>query len=497
MEVSLFEAKGLPEGSVLSVRAGNTRRQAPIPLQGPLRFPSLPFNAKQFKLDIMRTLGSAKCEIKAAKELESYSVLIDMPDGDQARIGFSVREQPNLCGKRASELKQVDKNQDGADADPTMASAEKAWAGSDTRTYAREHNIPNFVQEMLQMVLREKPDAPFTVMAEYLQKKAIELGEITGGEITGYETTMRAPSQSQKQYSASIPQDIGERTLPARNMKSAPPPRGGTRPYQDEAFQNEEGMLQQKSAPPPTGGFKQQPSAYYQPQKGLPVTHEGSGASQQPQMLQSQPQAVAQRRHVSHQVPADGDKAQEEEFGLRATATKHKMKRMATSAIEDMEADDGDGDFYVPKLEREKEHDDNSSYGGGPDGYVPSVPAQGVASDQYDDGEVAGYAKAGKPRSAAEVARRARGGNQKSLPGRRGYDEDYGAAPQAPMKRDDGGDYKRGLKSVPPAQKAAYRSARVTDDPDRANLEAEHMALQAERAALLHDLARLNQKMRR
>jgi len=217
--------------------------------------------------------------------------------------------------------------------------------------------------------------------------------------------------------------------------------------------------------------------------------YENSGALQQPQVLQSEPQPVAQKRYVSHQVPSNGDKTQEEEFGLRQTANKHKMKRMATSAIDDLEPDDGDGEFYVPKLERDKEQDDNSSYGGGPDGYVPRLAAQGLAKDQYDDVE-ASYAKAAKPRSAAEVARRARAGEQpsrgqKSLnPGRRGYDEDYGTAPQV----------QRGLKNLPGPQKAGYHSARVNNDPERAHLEAEHMALQAERASLLHNLAVLNQK---
>jgi len=539
MELALFETAGLPDGAVLSVRAGNTRRQAPLPLQGPLRFPNLPFNAKQLKLDVMQTLGSAKCELKAAKELESYSVLVDMSDGGRARIGFTVREQPNLCGKRAAELKQADK-QDGAvaDADTNVASSEKTWAATDTRQYARGHNIPNFVQEMLQMVLRDKPDAPFSFMAEYLQKKAIELGENPGNE-----TTMRSPPQSQKQmpyysapipqdtgertlpqkhapyynashpqdtgdrtlpqkqapyYSASIPQDTGERILPARNNKAAPslPPRGG--------MQDEEGMLPQKSAPPRAGGLRQQPSAYSQPQKGYPTTYEDPGALQQPQTLQ-QPQPVAQKR-VTHQLPADNGQSPEEEFGLRQIANKHKTKRMATSALEEVEPDDGDGEFYVPKVERGM-HDDNSSvsYGGGPDGYVPKVPAQGHGDG--GDSAANSYAKAAKPRSAADVARRNRAGagdqsrnNQKSMPpGRNNYDDDYGAAPQVPLKRDDGGEphSKRGLKSLPGPQKAAYRSARVSDDPERAQLEAEHMALQAERASLLHDLALFNQMARR
>ena len=61
---------------MLSIRAGNTRRQAPIPLTEPLRFPNLPFNAKQFKVDVLKPLGSARLDIAGQKELESYEVPI-------------------------------------------------------------------------------------------------------------------------------------------------------------------------------------------------------------------------------------------------------------------------------------------------------------------------------------------------------------------------------------------------------------------------------------
>lgn len=179
MEVSIFEAAGLPEGAILSVRAGSTRRQAPVPLSGPLRFPNLPFNAKQFKVDVMQTLGSSKVEINANKELESYSVSVDIGSGQQARVGFTVREQPSLCGKRACELKQVDKYPEGIleEPSPVQLPPEKARAALDSRSYAREHNIPNLVQEMLQHVLREKPDSPFMVMSEYFKRKGEEMGE--------------------------------------------------------------------------------------------------------------------------------------------------------------------------------------------------------------------------------------------------------------------------------------------------------------------------------
>lgn len=210
MEVSVFDTTGLPEGCLLSIRAGSTRRQAPIPLAEPLRFPNLPFNAKQFKIDVMSTLGSARLDINAVKESESYSVPLELEGGTTAKVGITIREDPSLCGKRSFELKQVDKN---LRTEPTAANAEsprpattqstpqspeKAKATRDTREYAKDHNIPNLVQEMLQYVLRERPDAPYSVMAAYLARKAQERGE-------KFDSMPAFPETSTKKSPASVP----------------------------------------------------------------------------------------------------------------------------------------------------------------------------------------------------------------------------------------------------------------------------------------------------
>lgn len=182
----MFDTTDLPEGSILSIRAGNTRRQAPLPLTEPFRFPNLPFNARHFKVDVLHTRGSGRLDINAGGEEESYFVPIALTDGAEAKIGLTVREQPSLCGKRAAELKQLDRNMRVEAAPPaesnspngSPATADKASkVARDTREYARDHNLHNLVQEMLQYVLRERPDAPYAFMSSYLKRKAQDRGE--------------------------------------------------------------------------------------------------------------------------------------------------------------------------------------------------------------------------------------------------------------------------------------------------------------------------------
>jgi len=180
----VFDTTDLPEGCILSIRAGNTRRQAPLPLSEPFRFPNLPFNARHFKVDVLATCGSGRLDINAGGEEESYIVPVMLADGVEAKVGLTVREQPSLCGKRAAELKQLDRSMRASPTEqpvtPTGSNspADKASkAARDTREYARDHNLHNLVQEMLQYVLRERPDAPYAFMSAYLMRKAQERGE--------------------------------------------------------------------------------------------------------------------------------------------------------------------------------------------------------------------------------------------------------------------------------------------------------------------------------
>jgi len=187
MEVAVFDTSDLPDGCILSIRAGNTRRQAPLPLSEPFRFPNLPFNARHFKVDVLHTRGSGRLDINAGREEESYVVPVALTDGTEAKVSLVVREQPSLCGKRAAELKQLDRNmRTDITGSPTVESptpgaispGDKASkVAQDTREYARDHNLHNLVQEMLQYVLRERPEAPYAFMSSYLRRKAQERGE--------------------------------------------------------------------------------------------------------------------------------------------------------------------------------------------------------------------------------------------------------------------------------------------------------------------------------
>lgn len=184
MQVHVSDVKNVPDGSILSIRAGQTRRQAPLPLAEPLRFPNLPLNAKHFKVDILSSLGTTRLEIEARRPEEAYAVRVDLNNGQTATATLTVREEPSLCGKQSAELKQFERNlrceSIGKTPEPiasTRASPSPVGAKLDTREYAREHNLSGVVQAMLQQVLLCRPECPYEFMSEYLRKCSLEHGE--------------------------------------------------------------------------------------------------------------------------------------------------------------------------------------------------------------------------------------------------------------------------------------------------------------------------------
>lgn len=187
MEVAVAESNGIPDGCLLSVRAGNTRRQAIVPLTEPFRFPNLPFNAKQFKIDVLKPLGSTRLDINAQNVVESYNVAVQLAgESKLASLSLSIRENPGLCGRRQDcisdkpghiSLASNEPSRPGTTASHCRQDDGIIRAVRDTREYAQTHNIPNIMQEMLQGALRDRPRNPFSQMATQLARLAQERNE--------------------------------------------------------------------------------------------------------------------------------------------------------------------------------------------------------------------------------------------------------------------------------------------------------------------------------
>lgn len=471
----------------------------------------MPFNAKQFKVDVMQTLGSSKVEINANKELESYSVAVDIGSGQQARVGFTVREQPALCGKRACELKQVDKNPDGVgeDPQPMQLPPEKAKAALDSRSYAREHNIPNLVQEMLQHILREKPESPFMVMSDYFRKKGEEMGEkpegatwvntATVGYNTVGETFVDHTVETQAFITAQatkIPEPYygGSVYAPAQKAVPQAPVGGGAVYYTPAQRAPETTTVPEKTLTQPAAQTQYQrqstiPGEYYVPNLPDEDPHDGIGMFQSaygsdlpaPSDFPEDPAA-----HIMMKAPPAADGPPPPPPARTAAAPAYGLPPPGQKAAPYEPAPPVPGTKSVPP-----------SYAAAPQAapyepraFVPAPPAQAMKSVPPASRPVP---QAPPPQGHYQSATAAKFGSDGPVVTVSGVGVDDGVDP---FYAGDMGVYAEAVHVRPPKEEVEpagptwepSKTAKLSGDPERLQLEAEHMTLQAERSSLLREL---------
>eukprot|EP00929_Paragymnodinium_shiwhaense_P105454 TRINITY_DN70485_c0_g1_i2.p1 TRINITY_DN70485_c0_g1~~TRINITY_DN70485_c0_g1_i2.p1 ORF type:complete len:271 (-),score=74.19 TRINITY_DN70485_c0_g1_i2:41-853(-) len=225
MEVAVRNVRGLPEvgETLLSVRVGGLRKQTPVTgAAHALQFPTLPVNAGSVKLDLLRLLGSSKLSVTPSEQ-QQYSVVFPLVEASagagedhagngRAALDLEVRAAPHLCGEnyqsRASPEGATSLNDDGA-ANGTF-DEKKASAAADARAYVAKFGLMGFLQELLQYVIRERPEDPYVFMAAYLTK------------VTGYKGTEHAAAAA-----ATAAAMATEASPDGPTPPPGPPPPGG------------------------------------------------------------------------------------------------------------------------------------------------------------------------------------------------------------------------------------------------------------------------------
>eukprot|EP00929_Paragymnodinium_shiwhaense_P014304 TRINITY_DN122208_c0_g1_i1.p1 TRINITY_DN122208_c0_g1~~TRINITY_DN122208_c0_g1_i1.p1 ORF type:complete len:1134 (+),score=327.81 TRINITY_DN122208_c0_g1_i1:69-3470(+) len=147
MEVRLLDAQGIPDGALLSVRVGTTRRQAAVE-RGAFRldFPKAIAVSSPVKVDVLAPLGSSTFTMKSG--IEDYPLLMPANDG---RGNIAMRLRMNkLSGKGEPQVK-----------DGTSAAA---------RGYMEQHNLMAWVHDMIEGLITDTPKNPWSYIEKHLAK---------------------------------------------------------------------------------------------------------------------------------------------------------------------------------------------------------------------------------------------------------------------------------------------------------------------------------------
>jgi len=174
MELHVVETEGIPEGCVLSVRAGATRRQAPVSSDRPFRFNCTAAEATPFKVDVLEPVATARLILRPGEEKRTdcqYTIPLEASNSFEGSAPSPPASPPQGSGDMfvtiavsPSDEAQEEQQQDTSDKGNASA-ASRIGQASAAREYLDKHNLVEFTQLLVQSVIKEQPEKPYEFMA--------------------------------------------------------------------------------------------------------------------------------------------------------------------------------------------------------------------------------------------------------------------------------------------------------------------------------------------
>jgi len=148
----LEDAKGLPEDGLLSIKVGNTKRQAPASKIGqPFRFATSLADPSPIKVEVFVPAAPAQT-VTLDPGAETFQVSFGDMQVTFAQHAVEELERPPVDIQAAAEAKGLP--------------SEKLHAATQAANYLEEHNLVKMFQDILHGLLTAKPEDPYSYVEE-------------------------------------------------------------------------------------------------------------------------------------------------------------------------------------------------------------------------------------------------------------------------------------------------------------------------------------------
>lgn len=144
MEVSLVEADGLPEGCLLSIRSGSTRRQASVDSKFKLFFPKGGRAGEEVKVDALLPIGTHVLKLEEGKDQYKMDL-----NGMQVSLHMKEVEQQPL-EQDADAKNEIDPH-----------ASHRHRVAISARKYLDEHQLLGWAHRLFQDLIHDQPDDPW------------------------------------------------------------------------------------------------------------------------------------------------------------------------------------------------------------------------------------------------------------------------------------------------------------------------------------------------
>lgn len=153
MNITVLDADGLPPKAYLSVRVGDTRRQAPFKKNEVFHFPSV--SHRSLVLDVFEKMGSQHVHLNTFEDVwGEHEIVLKTPHLDRESIKVNLKLETT---------------------DPTVEKKpSRHQVATKARNYLENHSVQDFLQEMVHALLARRPDDPLDFMAEYIRGQQVK-----------------------------------------------------------------------------------------------------------------------------------------------------------------------------------------------------------------------------------------------------------------------------------------------------------------------------------
>jgi len=207
MEVVLEKAEGVPEGGVLSIKFGDTKRQAPASKIGqPFRFACSTIEPMPIQVELLVPVAPAQ------------AVRTD-PVAERFEVDFGGGKKVVLRQRLAAELAPPTVDVKGA-AEARGMAPEKVVLAQKAAAYLEEHDLVRIFQDTLHALLINKPADPHAYIEERLSRaKQLAAKPKVGSQEPAATTAASAADRELDNFGEPDPADAANDPPPARRAR--------------------------------------------------------------------------------------------------------------------------------------------------------------------------------------------------------------------------------------------------------------------------------------
>jgi len=165
MDISINDVDGLPAHTYISVRYGESRRQAPFRTGEVITFPTPASDPKAYTVDIFRKVGTKQVSLAGITALggKIVSENVEIPS-------LEIQGSPITASLTASLAQAKEKS--------GIEDSKKAQVAARAKAYLEKHGVQSVLHEMFAQLLERCPGDPLAFMVDFLEQQREEMEDM-------------------------------------------------------------------------------------------------------------------------------------------------------------------------------------------------------------------------------------------------------------------------------------------------------------------------------